>query len=135
MKWENLTLLDSYKKLQDAAVVDVKSAMAGENGAKRVKEYCVPMSNGMVYNFAAKQVDDDILAILQEFADEAELTEKYAALYNGEVINTGEKRLVLHQLCRGQLGEDVIADGMNKREFYVSQQKRAAEFADRKSVV
>ena len=131
MKWENLTLLDSYKKLQGAAVVDVKAAMAGENGAKRVKEYCVPMSNGMVYNFAAKQVDDDILAILQEFADEAELTEKYAALYNGEVINTGEKRLVLHQLCRGQLGEDVIADGMNKREFYVSQQKRAAEFANK----
>ena len=131
MKWENLTLLDSYKKLQDAAVVDVKAAMAGASGAKRVKEYCVPMSNGMVYNFAAKQVDDDILAILQEFADEAELTEKYAALYNGEVINTGEKRLVLHQLCRGQLGEDVIADGMNKREFYVSQQKRAAEFANK----
>ena len=25
MKWENLTLLDSYKKLQDAAVVDVKA--------------------------------------------------------------------------------------------------------------
>ena len=65
MKWENLTLLDSYKKLQDAAVVDVKAVMAGENGAKRVKEYCVPMSNGMVYNFASKQVDDDILAILQ----------------------------------------------------------------------
>ena len=117
MKWENLTLLDSYKKLQGAAVVDVKAAMAGENGAKRVKEYCVPMSNGMVYNFAAKQVDDDILAILQEFADEAELTEKYAALYNGEVINTGEKRLVLHQLCRGQLGEDVIADGLSRREL------------------
>ena len=71
MKWENLTLLDSYKKLQDAAVVDIKAAMAGASGAKRVKEYCVPMSNGMVYNFAAKQVDDDILAILQEFAGEA----------------------------------------------------------------
>ena len=37
MKWENLTLLDSYKKLQDAAVVDVKSAMAGASGAKRAK--------------------------------------------------------------------------------------------------
>ncbi len=129
MKWENFSLLDSYKKLEEAAVVDVKAAMAGENGAKRVKEYCVPMSNGMVYNYAAKQVDDDILALLQGLADEQELTDKYAALYNGEVINTGEKRLVLHQLCRGQLGNDVIADGMNKRDFYVEQQTRVAEFA------
>ena len=45
--------------------------------------------------------------------------EKYAALYNGEVINTGEKRMVLHQMTRGQLGESVEADGVDKRAFYV----------------
>ena len=39
--------------------------------------------------------------------------------------------MVLHQLCRGQLGEDVIADGVNKREFYKEQQARAAEFANK----
>ena len=38
MKWENFTLLESYKKLKEAAVVDVKAAMAGENGAKRVEQ-------------------------------------------------------------------------------------------------
>ncbi len=129
MVWKNFDSLDAYKKLGELAPVDVKTAMAGENGAKRVAEYQVPMSNGMVYSYAAKQVDDELLAALQGLADEAELTEKYAALYNGEVINTGEKRLVLHQLCRGQLGNDVIKDGVNKREFYVAQQNRIAEFA------
>jgi len=39
--------------------------------------------------------------------------------------------MVLHQLCRGQLGNDVIKDGENKREFYVSQQNRVAEFANK----
>ena len=102
--------------------------MAGENGAKRVKEYSVPMADGMIYNYAAKAVDEAVLAKLQALADEAELTEKYAELYNGAVINTGEKRLVLHQLCRGQLGENVVADGVNKREFYVAQQKKIEEF-------
>ena len=82
----------------------------------------------MIYNYAAKAVDEAVLAKLQALADEAELTEKYAELYNGAVINTGEKRLVLHQLCRGQLGEDVVADGVNKREFYVAQQKKIEEF-------
>ncbi len=129
MEWINFDKLESIKKLEGLAKVDVKEVMAGENGARRVEAYKVPMSNGLVYDFAAKQVDDAILAGLQELADEQQLTQKYAALYNGEIINTGEKRRVLHQLCRGQLGDDVIIDGENKREFYVGQQKRAGEFA------
>lgn len=129
MKWNNFDTLDAYKKLADMEPVNLKEAMKGENGAARVAGYQVPMSNAMVYSFASKQVNDQIISVLQELADEAELTEKYAALYNGEMINTGEQRLVLHQLTRAQQGEDVIADGVNKREFYVTQQRRAAEFA------
>ena len=128
--WKNMDTLAAYDKL--AALkdhVDLTKVMAGENGAKRVAEYSVPMAAGLAYNFAAKQVDDEVLAALSALADEAQLTEKYAALYNGEVINTGEKRLVLHQLTRGQLGADVVADGVNKREFYAAQQAKIAEFA------
>ena len=128
VSWKNLDTLASFDALVKADKVVVKEVMAGENGAKRVKEYSVPMADGMVYNYAAKAVDDGVLAKLQALADEAELTEKYAELYNGAVINTGEKRLVLHQLCRGQLGDDVVADGVNKREFYVAQQKKIEEF-------
>ena len=130
--WKNFDKLESYKTLQGLKnQVELKSVMAGANGAKRVAEYCVPMSNGMVYNFASKQVDDTVLDALAKLAEEAQLTEKFAALYNGEVINTGEKRLVLHQLTRGQLGDDVMADGVNKRDFYVKQQERIAEFANK----
>ena len=50
-------------------------------------------------------------------------------MYNGEMINTGEKRLVLHQLTRGQLGDPVIVDGVDKYAFYTGEQKKAAEFA------
>ena len=103
--------------------------MAGESGAERVKKYAVPMAAGLTYNFAAKAVDDAILGTLAELAEEQQLSEKFEELYNGAVINTGEKRLVLHQLCRGQLGNDVIADGVNKREFYTGVQANIAEFA------
>ncbi|MBR5340423.1 MAG: glucose-6-phosphate isomerase [Erysipelotrichaceae bacterium] len=130
-EWINLDKREAFHKLQEMKTVNLKEVMTGENGADRVKKYSVPMLEGMTYNFAAKNVDDEILKALQELADEAGLTEKYKELYNGAVINTGEKRLVLHQLCRGQLGDDVIADGVNKREFYVAQQNRIAEFADK----
>lgn len=129
--WKNLDQLAAYQQLSSVKPVDVKEVMTGESGAKRVKEYQVPMAEGLSYNYAAKAVDDDVLAALVKLAEESELTEKYKELYNGAIINTGEQRLVLHQLCRGQLGDDVIADGVNKREFYVEQQKRAAEFADK----
>ena len=89
------------------------------------------MMDGLTYNYAAKAVDEKVLAALAKLAEEAQLIEKYESLYNGAVINTGEKRLVLHQLTRGQLGNDVVADGVNKRDFYVSQQERIADFANK----
>ena len=130
ISWKNLDTLKAYEKLSGLKNhVKLSDAMAGESGAKRVAEYSVPMAGGLTYNYAAKAVDGDVLAALAELAQEAQLTDKFAALYNGEVINTGEKRLVLHQLTRGQLGDDVMADGVNKREFYAAQQKKAADFA------
>lgn len=129
ISWNNLDTLASYAELEKAAKVNLAEVMTGENGADRVKKYSVPMAEGLVYNYAAKCVDDDVLAALAKLAEEAQLVEKYAALYNGEMINTGEKRLVLHQLTRGQQGEAVVADGVDKRAFYVEQQTKIAEFA------
>ena len=103
--WNNLDTLASYEKLAGLKNhVDIKEAMAGEN---------------------------TVLTALTELAEEAQLAEKFEELYNGAVINTGEKRLVLHHLARRQLGNDVVVDGVNKREFYVSQQEKAADFANK----
>ena len=129
--WKNMDTLASYQELLAAQRVDLTAAMSGENGAERVKKYTVPMGAGLNFNFGARPVDDGILEILAKFAQEAQLTEKFAALYNGEVVNTGEKRRVLHHMCRGQLGEAVIADGVDKRDFYVGEQKKIAEFANK----
>ncbi len=50
MEWKNFDQLTSYSKLNALEAVDIKEAMAGENGAKRVKEYQVPRGAGMVYS-------------------------------------------------------------------------------------
>ncbi len=126
--WKNMDTLASYQELLAAGKVNLPEAMTGENGANRVRGYTTPMGAGMNFNYGARPVDDNILALLGKFADEQQLTEKFAALYNGEVVNTGEKRRVLHHMCRGQLGEAVIADGVDKREFYVGEQKKIADF-------
>ena len=127
--WKNLDTLASYQELEKVEKVNLAEVMSGENGAERVKNYSIPMGAGLVYNYAAKKVDDNVLAALAKLAEEAQLTEKFEALYNGEVVNTGEKRLVLHHMCRGQLGEAVNADGVDKRTFYTGEQTKIAEFA------
>ena len=129
--WKNMDTLTAYQEMLAADKLNLAAAMAGENGAERVKNYTAPMGAGLHFNFGARPVDDNILAILEKFAAEQQLAEKFAALYNGEMINTGEKRLVLHHLCRGQLGDAVIADGVDKREFYLGEQKKIAAFANK----
>ncbi len=129
INWNNMDTLASMQEISKAEPVNLAQVMAGESGAERVKKYSVPMAEGMAYNYGAKQVDDKVLAGLAKLAEEAQLVDKFEALYNGAVINTGEKRLVLHHLTRGQLGEAVVADGVNKRDFYTGVQEKIAEFA------
>ncbi len=131
VNWKNLDTIDSYKELSEVANVNLAEVMSGENGSDRVGKYSAKMAAGLSFNYAAKQVDDAVLAALAKLAKETQLTEKFEALYNGEVINTGEKRLVLHHLTRGQLGGAVVADGGDKRAFYVEQQNKIAEFANK----
>jgi len=131
INWKNMDALESYKELANVEQVNLAEVMSGENGAARVQKYSTAMAGGLTFNYAAKAVDDKVLEALAKLAEEAQLTEKYEALYNGEMINTGEKRLVLHQLTRGQLGDAVVADGVDKRAFYVEQQRKVAEFANK----
>ena len=58
--------MNHYKELSNVKKVNLAEVMTGENGAERVKNYSVPMAAGMTYNYAAKQVDDDVLEALAE---------------------------------------------------------------------
>ena len=113
--WQNLDKLESFKKLQTLKnLVSIKAELSSPTAAERVARYSAPMAAGLTYNYSAKEVSPQILAILQELADEAQLTDKFQELYNGATINTGENRKVLHHLLRGQLGQDVLHQGKNE---------------------
>ena len=126
INWNNLDTLNSYKKM---LTLKGQVTLAESLTADRVKKYEAPMAAGLVYNYAAKQVNEPILTVLQELSEEQELIAKYKALLDGETINTGENRKVLHQLARGQLGKDVVFEGKNLRKFYEEQTAKIAAFA------
>ncbi len=128
ISWNNLDTVNSYKKMLS---LKGQVKLAESLDGARVASYSCPMAAGLVYNYAAKQVNEPILTVLAELAAEQQLVEKYKALLDGDVINTGENRKVLHQLSRGQQGRDVMFEGKNLRSFYAEQTAKIAAFADK----
>ena len=128
--WKNLDTCKSFADLQQTKTPDIAALLSDSNAASRVAQYSIPMPFGMHYNYAAKQVDEAVLKNLQALADEQQLIAKYKLLLDGDEINTGEKRKVLHQLARGQLGKDVAYNGKNMREFYLEQLAKVRSFAE-----
>ncbi|MDR0569595.1 MAG: glucose-6-phosphate isomerase, partial [Spirochaetaceae bacterium] len=120
-----------YRKLAALAskpkVFDVGSLLTAE----RVKNNITPMAAGLTYSWAAKGVDDSAVEALQALSDELELIEKYTAILNGETMNPGENRKVLHHLLRGQLGKPVIHAGKDLGVFYRQELDRFSAFAEK----
>jgi glucose-6-phosphate isomerase len=131
MKYINFDKTAAYGKL----AVMAGAAYSGFDfrqklDAARVRNCSVPIADSLVYNWAAKKIDGDVIALLQELADEQELTAKYRAALDGEAMNTGEDRKVLHHLLRGQLGKDVIEGDRNIGDFYKNELDRFSAFAE-----
>ncbi|MCL2319389.1 MAG: glucose-6-phosphate isomerase [Treponema sp.] len=136
MKYIDLDKTAAYKRLLDLARagknVDLKKLL----NAERVKHCSVPLAEGLVYNWAAKGVDEKVLDALQAMADEQELAAKYRALLEGETMNTGEGRKVLHHLLRSSggktaTGKTVTHEGNDLGAFYQKELNRFSVFADK----
>jgi glucose-6-phosphate isomerase len=135
MQYTNFDKTTAYKQLSDYAASWKGAASSGFDfktalDIGRVQQCLAPMAAGLNYSWAAKAVDTGTLKLFQALADEQGLIAKYKALLDGEIINTGEKRKVLHQLLRGEQGQPVIEDGKNIGEFYRMELQRFCDFAN-----
>ena len=130
MKFINFDKTAGYKRLRKIAKKFNRFQFNETLDVVRVRGSTAPIAGGLTYNWAAKKVTTEVVGALQELAAEMELIEKYRALLDGEVMNTGEKRKVLHHLTRGQLGKDVIEKGKNLGAFYRDEAERFFAFAD-----
>ena len=98
INWNNMDTLASFKGLSEAKQVDLVQVMTGESGAERVKKYSVCMAEGLVFNYAAKQVDDDVLELackdsgLEDFVKEVSLD--YVVGQNGAILSGGQKQKI-----------------------------------------
>jgi glucose-6-phosphate isomerase len=132
MKYTDFDQTESYRDLQKIAASFKRYDFAAHLTAARVERCRTPMAAGLTYSWAAKAVDEGVVKLLQALSEEQDLTGKYRALAEGEVMNTGENRKVLHHLLReteGVTGKPVIHEGKNIGEFYRKELERFSAFA------
>jgi len=130
MKYTNLTSTKSFKELKETFNPKSFPILSTE----RIFGSSIPAGGGLIYNWAAMPIGDTQVAILQVLAEEQKLIDSYARLLAGERMNTGENRLVLHQLTRGRvLGPEttVYADNEEKGTFYTEQLNAIDEFSNK----
>lgn len=129
IKYNDLDIAGSFPKLGAVKPFDIKHGL----NAKRIEELCIQEAGSLSYNYAAMPVDGDTVDAMQALADEQQLIEKYKAVLRGEIMNPGEKRLVLHHLTRGVVleGTKVIADGVDKNTFYNGELEKIKVFSEK----
>ncbi|MDR3138659.1 MAG: glucose-6-phosphate isomerase, partial [Treponema sp.] len=125
MKYVDFDKTGAYNRLR-ALAAGKKYDFTALLTAERVKACLTPMAAGLNYSWAAKGAEGPELKAFRSLAEEQELIGKYRALLDGELVNTGENRRVLHHLLRGQLGKAVIQDGKDIGAFYRQELDRVA---------
>lgn len=126
-RYKNLCDASAFKRLNVRSKKGVPTLVLD---SVRLQRMTVSMGTGLFYNYAAKLVDQSILLLLQELADEMAVIAQYQDLVSGQVMNHRENRKVLHHLTRGQLGSAVFSHGCNKRSFYEEQRHRIRIFSE-----
>jgi len=68
---------------------------------------------GLIFDYSKNRLTGETVKLLLELAEESGLRSRIDAMFQGEKINTTEKRAVLHVALRAPKGTSIIVDGEN----------------------
>src|SRR5580692_8331049 len=68
---------------------------------------------GIFLDYSKNRITDETIKLLLELAEESNLQARIKAMFQGEKINTTEKRAVLHVALRAPKNESIVVDGEN----------------------
>jgi glucose-6-phosphate isomerase len=88
-------------------------------------------AGGLYLDYSKNRVDDEVLGLLFQLADESGLAERREAMFRGEHINVSEDRAVLHVALRMPRERSLVVDGVDVVKEVHEVLDRMASFADR----
>ncbi|BAJ00956.1 glucose-6-phosphate isomerase [Shewanella violacea] len=83
---------------------------------------------GLFLDYSKNRANQETLSLLFKLAEETKLASKIKAMFDGDVINTTEKRAVLHTALRAKPEQKIILDGINIVEEVQQTQAKMATF-------
>ena len=98
-------LVDHHRKIGATHLRDFFAADPGR-GERLVLE-----AAGIYFDYSKNRITDETIALLAALAADCGLRERTAAMFRGDVINTTEKRSVLHVALRAPRGARLVIDG------------------------
>ena len=96
---------------------------------QRFSQYSASIED-MFLDFSKTKVDDAVLELLLEMAEESGVEELRTAMFAGEKINTTENRSVLHTALRNKNGEPVLIDGVDIMDDIHDELQKMIAFSD-----
>jgi glucose-6-phosphate isomerase len=103
--WTALTA--HYNIMKD---VQMKSLFA--NDSKRFDTFSTSFE-GILFDYSKNRITAETMDLLYQLAKQQDVLGKAAAMYNGECINTTEKRSVLHVALRNQSNKPIYSEGVD----------------------
>jgi len=67
--------------------------------------------NDIIFDYSKNRINEDTVALLVELAESQDLKQKIEAMFSGEMINTTERRAVLHTALRNRGNDPVYFAG------------------------
>ena len=93
----------------------------------RFKKFSIKLGP-ILFDYSKNRITQKTIKLLLELADEACLKEKINGMFSGEIINTTEKRRVMHWALRSPENEQIVIDGTDWSKEIHSVLKRIERF-------
>ena len=100
-------LIDHQQEMADVHMRDLFA-----NDAQRFERYSLHLAD-LLFDYSKNRITDKTLSLLIDLANQANLSEKIAAMFSGQKINTTEQRAVLHIALRNRSQRPILVDGEN----------------------
>ena len=108
----NPTTTRAWKKLEEhfAEMKNVFMRDLFHNDANRYTRFSLHF-DGIVFDYSKNIISEKTIQLLLQLAEECNVKEGINAMFNGDIINSTEKRPVLHTALRNFSGQPVFAEG------------------------
>lgn len=115
LKSQNPLDTKAYKKLQEYFKTTQQPSLKERfaQDPDRYNKYSLNFQDKILFDFSKNHINDEIMGLLYELADECNVQDSIEKMFSGDKINFTENRSVLHTALRAKKDTKLVVDGVD----------------------